>query len=66
MSTSNENDLSCGSIDKEVTHETSKTLETPEITETSENLETPTIEYVESELEDNEYYDDEMEISSKE
>ena len=52
MSTSNENDLLCGSIDKEVTPETS------EITETPEN--------VESELEDNEYCDDEFETSSEE
>ena len=60
MSTSNENDLICGSIDKEVTPETSKTLET------SENLQTPAIENEESELEDYEYCDDEMETSSEE
>ena len=39
MSTSNENDLICGSIDKEVTPEIPETLETSGITETPENLE---------------------------
>ena len=66
MSTNNENDLICGSIDKEVTPETSETLETSEITKTPENLETPAIENMESEIEDYEYCDDEMETSSEE
>ena len=60
MSTSTENDLICGSIDKEVTPETSETTETPELPESS------IIENVESDLEDNESFDDEYETSSYE
>ena len=63
MSTSTENDLICGSVDNEVTPETP---ETSEITETPETPESSTIENVESELEDNEYCDDEHETSSEE
>ena len=63
MSTSNESDLTCGSIDKEVTLETPEILETFEITETPENPES-SIKNVESELEDREYCDD-METSSE-
>ena len=48
----------CGSIDKEVTPETSETTETPELPESS------IIENVESDLEDNESCDDEYETSS--
>ena len=48
MSTSTENDLICGSIDKEVTTETP---ETSEIIETPEIPESSIIENVESELE---------------
>ena len=53
MSTNTENDLICGSIDKEVTPETN---ETSEIIETHEIPESSTIENVESELEDIEYF----------
>ena len=60
ISTSAENNLSCGSINKAVTPETPKTskiIETPE---------SPIIENVESELEDREYCDDMYETSSEE
>ena len=39
MSTSNENDLTCGIIDKEVAHETPEIPEISELTETLENPE---------------------------
>ena len=58
MSTSTENDLIGGSIDNEVTPETSEITETPETTESS------IIDNVESELEDN--CEDEHETSSEE
>ena len=57
MSTSIENNLICGSVDKDVTPETSEITETPE---------SAIIENVESELEDNEYCDVEHETSSEE
>ena len=60
MSTSIENNLICGSVDKEVTPETSEITETPELPKSS------TIENVESELEDIESCDDEYETSSEE
>ena len=63
MSTSTENNLICGSIDKEVTPETP---ETSEITEIPEIPESSIIENVETELEDIEYCDDGYETSSEE
>ena len=63
MSTSNESDLTCGSIDKEVTLETPEIPEISAITETPENPESSISKNVESELEDREYCDD-METSS--
>ena len=64
MSTSNENDLTCGNIDKEVAHETPEIPEISESTETPENPESSINKNVESELEDREYCYD-METSSK-
>ena len=63
MSTSTENNLICGSIDKEVTPETP---ETSEITEIPEIPESSIIENVESELEDKKYCDGGYETSSEE
>jgi hypothetical protein len=63
MSTSIENNLICGSVDKEVTPETSEITETSELPELPESA---IVENVESELEDIEYCDDEHEISSEE
>ena len=48
MSTSNESDLTCGSIDKEVTLETPEIPEISEITETAENPESSIYKNVES------------------
>ena len=64
MSTSNESDLTCGSIDKEVALETPEISEISELTETPENPESSINKNVESELEDREYYYD-METSSE-
>ena len=64
MSTSNENDLTCGNIDKEVAHETPEIAEISESTETPENPESSIYKNVETELEDREYCDD-METSSE-
>ena len=63
MSTSNENDLTSGNVDKEVAHETPEIAEIFESTETPENPESSIFLNVESELEDREYCDD-METSS--
>ena len=62
MSTSNESDLICGSIDKEVALETPEIPEISKLTETPENPESSIYKNVESE--DREYCDD-METSSE-
>ena len=64
ISTSNESDLTCGSLDKEVALETPEIPEISELTETPENPESSIYKNVESKLEDRKYCDD-METSSE-
>ena len=64
MFTSNESDLTCGNIDKEVALETPQISEISELTETPENPKSSINKNVESELEGREYCDD-METSSE-